>query len=432
MKSPNELDRRVAPAITDAVHFDIRLKPYEHFLLDNGIPVYAIPSSNQETMMVELSFDAGNWYEGRKLEATAVNHLMKNGTENHSALELSEMVEYYGAFLDCSCHHEHGNFTIHSLTRHIGELLPLLREIITTPVFPGEELDLYRQNMKQHLAVNLLKCEFVANRKIDECLFGLSHPYGSFSSMEAYDALNREGLLEFYRSHYTFDRCRIFAAGKLPPDFAPQLNRQFGKDSWIGPSSAARPSYEVHPDLVHSFRIQNDPQGVQGAVRMGRPFPNRFHPDFPGMRVLNTIFGGYFGSRLMSNIREEKGFTYGIHSHLYNTRECSAITIQTEAGREVCESALTEIYKEMERIRQEPVEEEELHLVRNYLMGSMLGDLDGPFQLIQRWRDLILSGLDESYFNKNIETVRTITAEELLELAWKYFLPDPWYELIVI
>ncbi|HUX85138.1 MAG TPA: pitrilysin family protein, partial [Chitinophagaceae bacterium] len=334
--------------------------------------------------------------------------------------------------LDSSCHHEHGNYALHSLTRHIGELLPLLREIITTPVFPQEELDLYRQNMKQQLAVNLRKCDFVANRKIDECLFGTSHPYGSFSSMEAYDALNRESLVQFYRSHYTFDRCRIFAAGQLPPDFALQLNRHFGKDSWNGPSSSVRPTHNLLPAGQRSYRIQNDPEGVQGAVRMGRLFPNRFHPDFPGMRVLNTIFGGYFGSRLMSNIREEKGFTYGIHSHLYNCREQSAITIQTEAGREVCESTLTEIYKEMNRIRQEPVEEEELHLVRNYLMGSVLGDLDGPFQLIQRWRDLILNGLDETYFNKNIETVRTITAEELLVLARKYFVAEEWYELIVI
>jgi predicted Zn-dependent peptidase len=150
------------------------------------------------------------------------------------------------------------------------------------------------------------------------------------------------------------------------------------------------------------------------------------------MLVLNTIFGGYFGSRLMSNIREEKGYTYGISSQIYNFRQSSAINIHTEAGRDVCEATIKEIYKELHTLQQEEVPEEELHLVRNFMIGSILGDLDGAFQIIQRWKNLILNDLDENYFYNNIRTIKTVTAEELQQLAQQYFTPEDFYELVVI
>jgi predicted Zn-dependent peptidase len=146
------------------------------------------------------------------------------------------------------------------------------------------------------------------------------------------------------------------------------------------------------------YRVINDPDGVQGAIRIGTPFPNRHHPDFLKVQVLNSVFGGFFGSRLMSNIREEKGYTYGIHSYLENHVQQSAWVISTEAGRDVCEAAIVEVYKEMEILRNEPVDAEELLLVRNYMIGSILGDLDGPFHIINRWKNIILNDLDESFF----------------------------------
>ena len=150
------------------------------------------------------------------------------------------------------------------------------------------------------------------------------------------------------------------------------------------------------------------------------------------MVVLNTVFGGYFGSRLMSNIREDKGYTYGIYSYLQNHRQQSAWVISTEAGRDVCEATIAEVYKEMELLRNETVDKEELLLVQNYMMGSILGDLDGPFQIINRWKNIILNGLDESYFYNQIDAIKSITASEIQDLANKYLVPDKFYELVVV
>jgi zinc protease len=171
---------------------------------------------------------------------------------------------------------------------------------------------------------------------------------------------------------------------------------------------------------------------VQGAIRIARHFPTRQHPDFTPMLVLNTIFGGYFGSRLMANIREEKGYTYGIYSQIYNYRKDGALLIATEAGRDVCELAITEIYKEMDLICNEKVDDEELLLVKNYLLGNLLGDLDGPFSIMQRWKNIILNDLPAEQFDRNIEIYKTVTPAKLQELAQKYLNKEDYYELVVI
>ncbi|MBC9931630.1 M16 family metallopeptidase [Chitinophaga qingshengii] len=426
------MNRTIPPPIKDAVEFDIKLKPYEKFTLDNGIPVYVIKSEEQDTLQLELVFPAGSWYESESLEAAATNFLMKNGTSKRTALEINESVDYHGAYLNRNAYHENATFTLHCLTKHTEVLLPVLQDVIQDPSFPEEELALYKQNQKQKLAVNLQKCDFVANRFIDKYLFGDFHPYGRVSSMMAYDALQTETLRAFYQKHYTYNNCRIFVAGNMPANMLALLNKHFGTTRWNGESSLIRPELPIQPAEEKKFRIFNDENGVQGAVRIARPFPNRYHPDFPKMLVLNTIFGGYFGSRLMSNIREDKGYTYGIYSQLYNFRQVSAINIQTEAGRDVCEATIEEVYKELQQLQNVPVPQEELDLVRNYMIGSILGDLDGAFQVIQRWKNLILNDLDENYFYNNIQTIKNITAEELQQLAKQYYNPGDFYELVVI
>jgi predicted Zn-dependent peptidase len=192
------------------------------------------------------------------------------------------------------------------------------------------------------------------------------------------------------------------------------------------------PDTEFKPATEKRYRVTNDPDGLQGAIRIARPFPNRHHPDFLKAQVLNTLLGGFFGSKLMSNIREEKGYTYGIQSYLHNHIQQSAWAISTEAGKDVCEATISEVYKEMKDLREELVDEEELLLVRNYMMGGLLGDLDGPFQVISRWKNIILNGLDENYFYNSIDTIKTISAEELQQLAQKYLQPEEFYELVVV
>ena len=397
------LNRKKAPAIIDTASLHLTLPPYRHFKLNNGVDVYAVHGGTQDVFQAEWVFYAGNSYETSNNVAPATNSLLKNGTKKQSAFELNE---------------------------HLESLLPVVRELITEAVFPEEELAIYTQNAKQRLLVNLKKCDYVANRLIDAQIYGEAHPYGKYSRAEDYDALTAEQLRQFYKTYYQEGKCVLFLAGLLPDNLELLLNNYFGDLLLHG--AAPEKVYPLAPAAQKKSRIQNDPDGVQGAIRLARPFPNRHHPDFQKVQVLNNVFGGFFGSRLMSNIREDKGYTYGIYSYIQNHIGDTAWAISTEAGTGVCEATVQEVYKEMNILREELIDEEELQLVRNFMMGSLLGDLDGPFQVMSRWKNIILNNLDEAYFNRSIEVIKTISAQELRDLAQKYLVDEDFYEMVVV
>ena len=425
------MNRTEAPLIKDAIEFNLLLKPYELFTLDNGVPVYAVNAGAQEVLQLELVFYAGNWFEQQRSVASATNYLLKNGTTGKTAFQLNEEFEYYGAYCNRACYNETAVVSLSSLSKHLPALLPVIREMITDSVFNDTELDIYKQNSKQRLAVSLKKSDFVAARLSDAHLYGEEHPYGKYTNAEDLDALNSSLLKEYFRHYYLNGHCVIFVSGKLPGDLQQQLNRAFG-DLAIRTFDNTLPFIDTSPATEKKYRIHNDPDGVQGAIRIARPFPNRHHPDFMKVMVLNTLFGGFFGSRLMANIREDKGYTYGIHSYVQNHIQQSAWVISTDAGKDVCEATIEEVYKEMAKLREERIDEDELMLVRNYLVGTILGDLDGPFHIMGRWKNLVLNGLGESYFYDSVNTIKTISAEELNVLANKYLVPEDFYELVVI
>ena len=428
-KTKGTLNRKKAPLIKDAIEFDLKLKPYEKHGLNNGAEVYVIDAGAEEVLQVEWVFYAGNWFEKNNLIAASTNFLLKNGTSKKTAFQINEHFEYYGSYLNRNCYNETATISLHCLSKHLEVLLPVVREMIVDSIFPEEEIGIYKQNMKQRLNVNLKKSDFVAGRLIDKYLYGEDHPYGRFTRFEDFDNVNREQVQNFYKQYYQGGKFVVFVGGRVPSNLYQLLNQFFGDLSY---KQVEVPNLATEPAAEKKYRVTNDTQGVQGSIRMGIQFPNRHHPDFLKAQVLNNVFGGFFGSRLMSNIREEKGYTYGIYSYLENHIQQSAWIVSTEAGRDVCEAAITEVYKEMDILRNEPVDDEELLLVRNYMMGSILGDLDGPFHIISRWKNIVLNGLDESYFYNQINTIKSVSASELQELANKYLVRENFYELVVV
>ena len=425
------VDRKIAPAIHDAIEFEYKLPPIHHQALDNGLPLYWLDAGVQDVVQIDWVFPAGIWYEQKPSVAHATAGLLKNGTSKHNAEQIHEALEFYGAQLKVGAGNDYATITLYTLTKHLPELLPMVHEIITDATFPEHEVEIHKRNAIQRLLVNLRQCEFVANQRIDALLFGEKHPYGRYSKQENIEAIVQSDLVAFYNKHYKLANAKMFMAGKVGEKEVKQINEIFGSVHLEKPDIKADVFFpSEHRERIH--RIDNDPNGVQGAVRIGRLFPNRHHPDYSPMVVLNTLFGGYFGSRLMSNIREDKGYTYGIYSSLSPEVNGGSLTIHTETGREVVEQAIKEVYHEMEALCNEPSSDDELLLVKNYLLGGLLGDLDGPFSIIQRWRTLILNGFTADYFNSNIEIYKTITAKELQILAQKYFNKEDFYEVVVI
>ncbi len=426
------INRTIAPPVFDALDFNFILPPCNHTTGGNGVPVYWLHAGEQEVVQIDWVFSGGFWNETKTAVAQAVAALLKNGTVSRSAYAVNEAIEFYGATLRVSVNNDFATVTLYSLTKHLPQLLPVIGEVIRQPAFPDQELQVYVQNALQRLSVNLMQSDFIANRRIDAMLFGRHHPYGKYTEAEDLKSLGASDLRAHHAQNFTSRSCRIFMAGKISEQDVALVLQYFGKETWGNTEAIPSPKHTIQPDAERFHRITNNEHGVQGSIRLARDFVTRNHPDFAPMIVLNTLFGGYFGSRLMANIREEKGFTYGIYSHLYPTRHEGALLVATEAGREVCEQTITEVFKEMQGLRETPVPEEELLLVKNYLLGNLLGDLDGAFSLLQRWENLILNDLPESHFYKNIEIYKNISAEALQDLAQRYLTEDAFYNLVVV
>ncbi len=427
------LDRRTPPPVHDALEFQYALPPIHREALSNGLPLYWLSAGVQDVVEIDWVFPAGVWWEPKPAVAHATAGLLKNGTARRSAQAVHDAVEGLGATLKVAAGDDWATVTLYTLTKHLPVLLPLVREVIEEASFPEDEVRLHKQNAVQRLLVSLRECDFVANQRIDALLFGEAHPYGRYSKAEKIEALTREDLVAFHKDRYDLGRVQIFAGGAIGDREVRLLNEVFG-------SAPVTPRIQAEAEVAYSAaapsdrvqRIVNDPAGVQGAIRIGRLFPNRHHPDFAPMIVLNTLMGGYFGSRLMSNIREDKGYTYGIYSSLSPLQRAGSMVIHTEAGRDVCEAAVAEVWKELEHLQQEPVPEDELLLVKNYLLGGLLGDLDGPFQLLGRWRSLLLNGFDADRFDENVRIYKSIAAPELQALAQRYYNREDFYEIVVV
>lgn len=410
------LNRTVAPAFRQVKN--IAFQPAEIFTLDNGKQVHIVDAGDQELVRIEFIFNNVNWNEANPLQAYAVNTMLTDGTSDLSSAQIAERIDFYGAFLQTDYTYDHSTVSLYSLTRHLHSTLPVVKAILTDSVFPQEELDTFIRNQKQNLTVNLEKNDFVSRRVFNNSLFGNSL-YGYNTSAQDYNNLTREQLLEYFKKAYQLANCTIVVSGKVTPETTKMLNELFGKDA-VAESSAIANRFSFHSEPAAEHYIEK-PEALQSAIRIGRRTINRSHADFPGLQVLNTILGGYFGSRLMANIREDKGYTYGIGSAVVSLKNAGYFFIASEVGADVCSNALDEIYKEIAILRTEPVPDDELLLVRNYMLGSLLGSLENAFSHADKFKNIFFYGLGYDYYEQYIQTVKNITAQEIMQLASQYF-----------
>ncbi|MEH3115715.1 M16 family metallopeptidase [Pedobacter terrae] len=399
----------------------------EKKVLDNGVPVYTIYSGEQDLVRIEFIFDNVNWKLDKPLQAIAVSALINNGTNKLSAKEIAEQIDFYGAFFQTEYVQDQSSVTLYTLNKHLHSVLPIVKDVLSESQFPQQELDIYVQNQKQKLQVNLKKNDILSRKEFAHALFG-DTAYGVNIQAEHYDALKREDLLDYFKAAYAPNNCTIVISGKFNDEAFNLLNDFFGRD-WEK-SIAVKNSFSFNVTEKKVIYTEK-PDALQSAIRIGQLAINRKHEDFCGLQVLNTILGGYFGSRLMNNIREDKGYTYGIGSGISSLQQAGYLFIATEVGADVCSAALTEIYKEIEILKNEPVGAEELDLVRNYMLGSMLGSLENVFSHADKFKNIYFSGLNYDYYTKYIEKVKTITSAELLALANKYLTTENFTEVVI-
>ena len=398
------------------------------YQLDNGIPVYEVCMGDQDVLKVEVIYQAGRPYEAVPMVSRATASLLREGTAKRTGAEIAETIDFYGGTLTAQGSLDHITVALYCLTKHFDDLAPLLTELLTEPAFPEDELRSFIGRSKQRLQVDLTRNDIVAFRQITECIYGPRHPYGYNSTPELYDALTRQDLQKHFHDHLTGANCQIFVSGKTNDSIIRLLNAGLGQA--IPKGTASKPMLEGEGAPSGKLHLPHS-DTVQTAIRLGRRLFDRSHPDYNGMFVLNTILGGYFGSRLMTNVREEKGFTYNIYSSLDPMQFDGYFYVGTEVGNEFAWKALAEIYREMDLLCKKPVGKEELGMVRNYLMGTFLTMIDGPFNLAEVVRNYISEGLPLDSFESMIHSLQHIDAAQLKKLANQYFNPAELWEVIV-
>ena len=393
----------------------------------NGAKIYAINCPEYEVVRISFVFHAGTTTQRHPFAASATANMMAEGTELYTSQQIAEKLDYHGSYFDINIDRDYAYITFCCLSKFFAQTAEVIEQVILHPTFPESEVVTYRTKRKQQLSIERRKVETLARENFAHAMFGASHPYGISYNEAEYDTLSSEILREHYNRCYTAERCMVVCSGSISDDVLSRAMRiaEQLRTSTLA-ESLAMPPFET----THSLCIPH-PGAVQSSIRMGRLLFPRTHEDFIPMQVLSTVLGGYFGSRLMQNLREHNGFTYGVFSAMVNFQQAGYLAIATQVGAEVTEQALQEVNNEIELLRTEPVAEEELQLVKNIRAGEMMRILDGPFGIADVTTENILCGFDNSYIQHNLERIRQTTPEEILSLAQRYLAPEDLVTVVV-
>jgi len=416
-------DRRKAPEIQNIT--SIEYPKAEKSILSNGLPVFYINAPSQEVVKIDFIFEAGAWQQDEHLISVLTSYMMQEGTENYSSVKIAGIFDFYGAYIQSGADQDFATVSIICLNKYLSEIMKVTEDILKRPVFPQQELDVLLERQKQRFRLGNEKVNVLCQKKFTTVLFGEKHPYAVNNRIEDFDAISCEKLLMFYKKWYHSGNCRIIVAGNINEEVCSLIEKHFGSDDW---KSGRIPQKEYMVESMPERRSKiSKANALQTAIRVGRLWVDKKHPDYCGLSVLLTIFGGYFGSRLMMNLREEKGYTYGISSSVFNFKGASYMTISTEVGNSYTGATLSEINKEMKCLRDEPVPPAELDMVKSFLLGEFLRDFDGPFALSSGFKAINDFGLDYDFYDHYLEILNNITAEEIQRLANKYLLSEEMY-----
>ncbi len=422
-----KVDRTETPVVENIN--SIKITEPKVYFSPNNIKFHIFNVVPQDMIRIDLMFGAGKWEQNKLLVAMFTNLLIKEGTKNLKSTDITEALDFCGASLQCSATFHNSYVTLYTLNKHLPMLLPILNDIIKNPVFPKEEFDVLLSKRKQSFIVDNQKVDVISYNKYIELLFSDKYPYGNSAKEEDFDKITPEDLKEYHKKYYNSDNCTVILTGNIKDETIKEIEAYFGNEKWGGDIVKENIEFESSQAAPGYYFIEKK-DALQASVRIGINTIGRMHEDYAYLRIVNTILGGYFGSRLMSNIREDKGYTYGIGSAITTQKNASYLTISTQTGNEYTEPLIKEVFYEIERLKTELVPEDELENVKGYLMGEMLRLFDGPFSTADAYQALIANTMEVDYYYNMVEAIKSIDSEKIMEIANKYFITDRFYTVV--
>jgi len=420
------IDRKRGPKIKKITRLDI--PPFHREILNNGIELIIINIGSQKLTQVEVLQKGSRFLEKKKGVARATAKLLKEGSLNFSGSQIAETIDFYGANISSAASLDYSYAKVFSLSRYLENVLPILEEIIFRPLFSEDELVKYQKTNLEKLKLDQSKSEILAYKSVTEKIFGENHVYGYNSTEETYNDLTIEDLIDYHKHNLSAENTKIIMSGHVTDETIDSIKTMF---SGVKPSNQVikytSPTTQYQGKSFH--QTAND--DFQTSVKIGRRLFPRNHPDFNDLFITNTILGGYFSSRLMNTIREQKGYTYNVYSSMDMMMFDGYFNISTEVGNEYVEDTIKTIYEEIEKLQNDLVSERELDMVKNYLSGNFLNMIDGPFKLGGMAKVLALNNLTNTFYQNLMERIHTIDKSTVLKMAQKYFDKKDMVQVVV-
>jgi len=410
------LNRVNPPAFQNVKSFN--LKEVKRLKLDNNRNVYYLNHGDQPVFKLEFSIKAGSWYSEKYDLFPLVLKMLNESTRKRSSSQMAVAIDTLGAFIEFNPGFDSSSISIYGLTKHFNEISSLISEILKEPKFSESEFDILKSKEIQRLKLNEEKNSYLSSIELRKLIFGIDHPYGKSSTLNGIQLIENDKVKSFFNSNY--DDFDIFISGLLPNEFEQQLNKVFGFDSIQHVTERSHPLKQPFDKGSNIIR----PKSIQSSIKIGKPLFRRNHPDYIKLLVTNELLGGFFGSRLMKNIREEKGLTYGIYSHLYSLNNEGYFCISTDVKGDFTQRVIEEIFKEIKTLQNSDVTIDELETVKNYMLGSFAASISSPFALMDKFKAIHLQGLDYTYYKNYFESISKITPEDIQLQSQKYFKLD--------
>lgn len=419
------LNRSQQPPITP---FGALSMPQPSILrLDNGIELYIIDKGDQEVCRLDILFEGGRYVAHTPAIADMTGPMMRKGIPGMNSEEIAELLDYYGAWMQTGTTQHFSALSLFSLNRNLDKVLPTIALMITEPSMPQKPFDVLQQQRIQQLNINRQKVSYLASEAFNSLIFGQEHPYARTSTEQDLSGITLDDLRQYHNRYYLNTAIHIILSGHITDEVLDLVKRHF---STLSPAASSPIAVEpIAPQSLHTA-ITHRHGALQSGIRIGQPVIGPNHPDYPLLSILNLVLGGYFGSRLMTNIREEKGYTYGISSHLVSMRQGAYFTIVTETGTQYTQPLIDEVRKEITQLCSTLIPQDELDTARNYLQGRRARALDSPFSISDYFVSSIIAATPLDYFNIEDEIIRSASAQDLLRVAQTYLNPDNLYTAI--
>ncbi len=420
------LDRSKAPDFR--VPEDFELFPPTEFLLKNRAKLFFIPTPSLAAVKIEV-MGKGN-RASLSLDETLVPsftlQMLQEGTISKTAEELANFFDFHASEVSPMLTYSHDGLSLLTTKKHLFEVIPVFLSLCTDCVFPEEYLEKKQSQRKLSIKLEKEKTASKASQLFRKSLFGSNHPYGLETEEKHVDIITKDQLKSYY-SELLWQDLELFVCGDFEENELHNLCELLG-----GLPNRKRVTEPILPPAETIYHvIESREDAVQSSIRIGNWSISKTDPDFFAFSVFNTILGGYFGSRLIKNIREDKGHTYGIYSSLAEIGDSNYWVIGADIQKAFYQEVIEEIYFEIEKLVSEPIDEDELEVVRNYMIGQMLSRFSSSYDLMDRFRSVHHSGLNFNYYTQKLAFLKSFTAEDVTRIGKKYFQQRPLIEVVV-